>query len=85
MKVIRKAGLKPKIQLRLKREVDVHSSLDHPNIVGIVETFETADKVFIALEHMRGGGRRRMVSLFFWTGLQRERSPPGVCCPAIIQ
>jgi serine/threonine protein kinase len=36
-------------------EIKVLKTLDHPNIVKLVDTFETADRIYVIMELMKGG------------------------------
>jgi len=40
---------------RLKKEVDIHKSLDHPNIVKLYEVFKDAKKYYLVMELCTGG------------------------------
>lgn len=40
---------------RLKYEIDILLTLDHPNIVKCYETFEELDQIHIVMEYLRGG------------------------------
>ena len=45
----------PEYQLELKNEVEILKSLDHPNIVRAIETFDYRHRLFIVLELCSGG------------------------------
>jgi serine/threonine protein kinase len=45
----------PEYQLELKNEVEILKSLDHPNIVRAIETFDFRHRLFIVLELCSGG------------------------------
>lgn len=36
-------------------EIKVLRTLDHPNIVKLVDTFESADRIYVVMEYMKGG------------------------------
>jgi len=41
--------------LALKQEVDILSSIDHPNVVKLYETFEEEHTLYLVMELMTGG------------------------------
>ncbi|ELU03128.1 hypothetical protein CAPTEDRAFT_112307, partial [Capitella teleta] len=40
---------------RVRREIEIMSSLSHPHIISIYEVFENADKIVLIMEHATGG------------------------------
>eukprot|EP01017_Pseudomicrothorax_dubius_P025565 TRINITY_DN2774_c0_g1_i12.p1 TRINITY_DN2774_c0_g1~~TRINITY_DN2774_c0_g1_i12.p1 ORF type:complete len:549 (+),score=73.44 TRINITY_DN2774_c0_g1_i12:1025-2671(+) len=56
MKVInRKVIDKSTLQARYRRELEIHSSLDHPNIVKLHASFEDEDNLYLIMEYCEGG------------------------------
>lgn len=47
--------LSTKTLVNLEREVDVHTSLDHPGIVSLEAVFESDDTIHLVLERLEGG------------------------------
>ncbi|KAI9322652.1 kinase-like domain-containing protein [Dichotomocladium elegans] len=54
VKIIDKRIHDYRIISRLAREIDLMTSLEHPNIVRLFETYETADSLFLVLEYVEG-------------------------------
>lgn len=54
-KEVRLAGLKPSERDSAKHEIDMLSSLSHPNITRYVEHFEHRGSLFIVMEYANGG------------------------------
>ena len=54
MKVIDKQAHKIDILLRLRREIDLMESLDHPNIVKLHEVIETQFTIYVCMEYVEG-------------------------------
>ncbi|KAG0365300.1 Serine/threonine-protein kinase par-1 [Mortierella sp. AD032] len=54
VKVIDKQAHKTDILLRLKREIDLMESLDHPNIVKLHEVIETQFTIYVCMEYVEG-------------------------------
>lgn len=50
-----KATLHPKNLRNVQREVEVHGSLSHPNVVDLLEVYETEDAVYMVMEVLEGG------------------------------
>lgn len=55
VKIIEKSNLGEEEELALQIEVDILSTLDHPNIVTLYEIFEEKEKIYLVLELMTGG------------------------------
>jgi serine/threonine protein kinase len=55
----RKLGVDKRVRLmlleQLHHEISVLKKLNHPNVIPLVDVFETPDKVFIVMELMKGG------------------------------
>ncbi|KAF9952997.1 MAP microtubule affinity-regulating kinase 1 [Mortierella alpina] len=54
VKVIEKQAHKPDILLRLRREIELMESLDHPNIVQLHEVIETQFTIYVCMEYVEG-------------------------------
>ncbi|CAO3570710.1 unnamed protein product [Mortierella alpina] len=54
VKVIEKQAHKPDILLRLRREIELMESLDHPNIVQLHEVVETQFTIYVCMEYVEG-------------------------------
>ncbi|KAF9091188.1 MAP/microtubule affinity-regulating kinase 4 [Mortierella sp. AM989] len=54
VKVIDKLAHKPDILFRLRREIDLMESLDHPNIVKLHEVIETQFTIYVCMEYIEG-------------------------------
>lgn len=54
VKVIDKQAHKADILLRLRREIDLMESLDHPNIVKLHEVIETQFTIYVCMEYVEG-------------------------------
>ena len=55
IKIIKKRDV-PLTELELqKREIEVLKLCQHPNIIRLIDTFETNENFFIVLEYLRGG------------------------------
>ncbi|KAF9343650.1 Serine/threonine-protein kinase par-1 [Mortierella sp. AD094] len=54
VKVIDKLAHKPDILLRLRREIELMESLDHPNIVKLHEVIETQFTIYVCMEYIEG-------------------------------
>lgn len=56
MKIIDKQKLKKQSAvLRLRKEIEIQSTLDHEYIVKLLDFFEDESYVYIVLEHCEGG------------------------------
>lgn len=55
VKVIDKSSITPKDLNLIYNEIEIMNSIDHPNIVKMIEIFETKENIFIVLEFMKGG------------------------------
>ncbi|KAF9085477.1 hypothetical protein BGX29_001915, partial [Mortierella sp. GBA35] len=54
VKVIDKQAHKADILLRLRREIDLMESLDHPNIVKLHEVIETQFTIYVCMDYVEG-------------------------------
>ncbi|KAI8598486.1 kinase-like domain-containing protein, partial [Dissophora ornata] len=54
VKVIDKQAHKADILLRLRREIELMESLDHPNIVKLHEVIETQFTIYVCMEYVEG-------------------------------
>ncbi|KAG0198989.1 MAP microtubule affinity-regulating kinase 1 [Mortierella sp. GBA30] len=54
VKVIDKQAHKPDILVRLRREIELMESLDHPNIVQLHEVIETQFTIYVCMEYVEG-------------------------------
>ncbi|KAF9980496.1 Serine/threonine-protein kinase par-1, partial [Modicella reniformis] len=54
VKVIDKQAHKSDILIRLRREIELMESLDHPNIVKLHEVIETQFTIFVCMEYVEG-------------------------------
>jgi len=55
VKILKKAKLDPTAKKVLEREIAVMSKLQHPNIVSLIEAFDTTRKTYLILELVSGG------------------------------
>lgn len=56
IKSIRKDKIKDELDLiHIRREIEIMSSLNHPNIISIYEVFENKDKIVIVMEYASKG------------------------------
>ena len=54
-KVSKELLKKANIMLRFKEEIELHSKLDHPNIVKLYGVFEEENHICLVLEYLNGG------------------------------
>jgi serine/threonine protein kinase len=55
LKVCCKDNLRAKkIEQRIFKEIQVHSSLKHPQIAELLDSFEDEDNVYLLMEHFEG-------------------------------
>ncbi|CAJ1950575.1 unnamed protein product [Sphenostylis stenocarpa] len=47
--------LNPKIRENLLKEISILSTIQHPNIIRLIETIETDDRIYLVLEYCAGG------------------------------
>jgi len=62
VKTLRKNGIPRSALLDIRREVDVHQSLDHPLVVKLEDVYESSDSVHLVLEHLEGGELYDLIS-----------------------
>jgi len=55
VKILKKKALDPQSKNLLEREIAVMSKLHHPNIVQMIEAYDTPEKTFLILELVTGG------------------------------
>lgn len=56
LKVMEKSSFfSPEDRSRAQREIAIHQSLNHPNIVRLYDTFEDNDRLYMAIEYVPGG------------------------------
>ena len=55
LKTLTKKGLKPDKLANLHGEINIMTTLDHPNILRLLEFFETKNEIFLILELCKGG------------------------------
>ncbi|KAI5598952.1 hypothetical protein BDE02_02G165900 [Populus trichocarpa] len=55
VKEIDKKLLSPKVSDNLLKEISILSTINHPNIIRLFESFETEDRIFLVLEYCDGG------------------------------
>lgn len=62
VKIINKEFIKKHSNINiLLREISVHKSLQHPNIIQLVKHFEDSEKVYIVLEYAKNGSLFRVI------------------------
>ena len=55
IKIIDKQALESDDQLLIQNEVEIMSSIDHPNIVKLIDGYNEKNKLYMVLELMTGG------------------------------
>ena len=55
LKTLTKKGLKPDKLANLHGEINIMTTLDHPNILRLLEFFETKNEIYLILELCKGG------------------------------
>jgi len=55
VKILKKSKLDPQTKKVLEREIAVMSKLHHPNIVSLIEAYDTSRKTYLILELVSGG------------------------------
>jgi len=55
IKIIERRNLDSEESMYVQNEIQILSELDHPNVVKMIEFFETKDQIFIVMELMKGG------------------------------
>jgi serine/threonine protein kinase len=56
IKTIKKAKIETEADLvRIRREIQIMSSVQHPNIIHIYEVFENKEKMVLVMEYAAGG------------------------------
>ena len=54
MKIVKKKDMRPVEVFQQRKEIEVLKMCQHPNIVRLVDLFETVDSYYLVLEHMAG-------------------------------
>jgi serine/threonine protein kinase len=54
IKTVKKTNMKPIEVFQQRREIEVLKMCQHPNIIKLVDVFETSDNYFIVLDYMAG-------------------------------
>jgi len=54
VKIISKSDLNEHRRIRLKSEIDLLKTLDHPNIVRLLEVYESDERVYLVFEYKNG-------------------------------
>lgn len=55
VKIMNRAKMKPEEEAIIMREVDVMRSLNHPNIVKLIDFFQDAQAFYVVMEYVGGG------------------------------
>ncbi|KAA8493053.1 putative myosin light chain kinase [Porphyridium purpureum] len=55
IKTFKKKNLNEDDYTYLKREIDIVTKVDHPNVVNTYDVFESQDSIFIVMEYLGGG------------------------------
>jgi serine/threonine protein kinase len=55
VKVLSRAKMKPDDEVAIRREVDVMRSLNHPNIVKLIDFFQDETNFYVVMEYVGGG------------------------------
>ncbi|KAI9090343.1 hypothetical protein K1719_028678 [Acacia pycnantha] len=55
VKEIDKKQLSPKVRENLLKEIYILSTINHPNIIRLIETIQTNDRIYLILEYCNGG------------------------------
>lgn len=61
IKIVLKDRFNEEYQHKIKKEIDIMKTLDHPNIVKIFEHFKNKNFIFIVMEHLEGGELFEMI------------------------
>ena len=70
LKTLSKQSIDKVVLDMLRLEIEILAALDHPNVVHVVEAFETPDNILLVLELGRGG------DLFEYVSKQKNRKLP---------
>ena len=57
----------------VKKEVTIHSALDHPNVIKLTASGEDANYSYLLMEYASGGELFDRISVFQFLGKFRER------------
>jgi len=55
VKAFKTRGMAPKALENLRREVELHSAVDHPGVVSVEAVYESGEEVHIVMEQLEGG------------------------------
>ncbi|MED6204714.1 Serine/threonine-protein kinase ATG1a [Stylosanthes scabra] len=55
IKEIDKKQLSPKVSENLFKEITILSTINHPNIIRLLEAIQTTDRIYLVLEYCSGG------------------------------
>lgn len=55
VKIFRKDISSPQALIRLKQEIEILKKINHPNIIKVFEFFEEEKRLFVIIEHCKGG------------------------------
>lgn len=71
VKVLRSIENHPKVRQRFQQEAETVASLQHPNIVQVIEISLEAGKEFLSMEHLGGGSLETRIENENWTNHQK--------------
>lgn len=78
VKIIDKTRVKPVYARELAREVDILSSLSHPNIVHFLKTYETPTSLYLVMELVTGGTLTELLAVRKLTECEAAKVIKGV-------
>src|SRR5574343_596948 len=78
VKIIKKKTVKAGKIAELKKEAEILSSLDHPNIVRFIHVKETQTRIFLVMELIYGGNLNQLIQSTKLSDLQVSQIMSGV-------